>query len=203
MAAAAAYLGALTARAWWALRRGEHRTTVQSEPSTRFAVLIPAHDEELLIGDTLRSLERQRYPEALYAVHVVADHCGDDTASVVRSHRAEVHELNTQEGGGKGPALAWLLDRLNSRGEEFDAVAVVDADTLVDERFLAVMDSADRFWYTGDSSALRGPRGRGVCLHGSRGRRTRHSSLPSPARAHPSAARRAFTGTAWCSTPGC
>ena len=52
-----------------------------------------------------------------------------------------MHELDTPEGGGKGPALRWLLGRLWERDDAHDAVVIVDADTLVDRDFLRVMDA--------------------------------------------------------------
>src|SRR5579864_2974975 len=42
---------------------------------TRFAILIPAHDEELLIGRLLLNLRELEYPADQYVVHVVADNC--------------------------------------------------------------------------------------------------------------------------------
>ncbi len=109
-----AYLGMLTVAAWSAVGRDRHRTAVAEAPTTRFVVLIPAHNEEQLIGETLASAALD-YPADLYRVHVVADHCTDDTAKIVRDRGAEVHELDTPEGGGKGPALRWLLGRLWER----------------------------------------------------------------------------------------
>jgi hypothetical protein len=136
-----AYLGMLTVAAWSAVGRDHHRTGMTGAPTTRFVVLVPAHNEEQLIGETLASLEQLDYPHDLYRVHVVADHCTDDTAKIVRDHRAEVHELDTPEGGGKGPALRWLLGRLWERDDAHDAVVIIDADTLVDRDFLRVMDA--------------------------------------------------------------
>jgi 1,2-diacylglycerol 3-beta-glucosyltransferase len=141
VAAATAYPFALTTVAWWRIAGGRHRTQLRAVPTTRFLVLIPAHDEELLIGDTLASLEQLDYPPRLFEVHVVADHCTDDTAKVVRRHAAQLHELDTADGGGKGPALRWLLEQLHERGTPHDAVLILDADTLVAGDFLRVMDA--------------------------------------------------------------
>jgi hypothetical protein len=135
------YLAALTAVAWWARRRGAARTPLTGPPSHRFVVLVPAHDEERLIGSAVDSLVGLDYPDDLWTVHVVADNCTDATAPIARAHGAEVHERHDPEHGGKGPALAWVLARLHDRGECFDAVAVIDADTSVSQNFLQVMDA--------------------------------------------------------------
>jgi hypothetical protein len=53
-------------------------------PEPLASVVIPAHDETVLVGDTLRSLLSGVAPGALEVV-VVANGCTDDTATVARS----------------------------------------------------------------------------------------------------------------------
>ena len=128
------YLGLLTVVGW---RRPSPPTVVPS-PRTRFAVLVPAHNEEAGIGDTLTSLCSLDYPNDLVSIHVVADNCTDSTASVARAHPCTVHVRTVPTEPGKGPALNWLLGQL--RAGSFDAVAIVDADTIVVPDFLRAMD---------------------------------------------------------------
>jgi 1,2-diacylglycerol 3-beta-glucosyltransferase len=131
------YLAVLTASAWIASAR---RTTVRAAPATRFAVLVPAHDEEEMIADTLASLARLEHER--YSVHVVADHCTDGTVEVAQAAGVDVRE-NSSGTRGKGPALQWLLDQVLADAERdglvIDAVAIVDADTLVDRHFLSAV----------------------------------------------------------------
>lgn len=127
--AASAYLGGLTVLAWIARARGLHRPLGRA-PGLRLAVLIPAHDEEALIGATVDSVLASDYPPELLQVHVIADHCTDRTAEIATRHGAIVHEHSRP--GGKGAALSYALDRLSAGEPRPDAVAVVDADTLVD-----------------------------------------------------------------------
>jgi 1,2-diacylglycerol 3-beta-glucosyltransferase len=136
------YLGGLTVAAWRVVLRGRPGTDSSSTPFHRFLVLVPAHNEEHSLSRTLRSLAAISYPATHVAVHVVADNCEDATADVARSEGAEVHERRGLERPGKGPALAWLLQRLWDRGEIHDAVAIVDADTVVDKDFFRVMNAA-------------------------------------------------------------
>ncbi|HNS52815.1 MAG TPA: glycosyltransferase family 2 protein [Anaerolineae bacterium] len=109
-------------------------------PGTRFAVAIPAHDEAGVIGATLAQLSRQLYPRELYDVHVVADHCTDDTAGVSRMAGALVHERRDLPRGRKAYAVRWLLERILADPRQYEAVAVFDADSQVDPEFLGVMD---------------------------------------------------------------
>lgn len=136
-----AYLDVLTAAAWWQRAQGdrEHPAVV---PAQRLAVLVPAHDEEQLIGSTVASLVGQDYPAGRLAVHVVADNCTDRTAELAAAAGAEVHERTDPARPGKGPALEWLLDRLRRRGEPIDAFVFIDADTLAEPGFLEAVDRA-------------------------------------------------------------
>jgi hypothetical protein len=135
------YLGLLTVGAWQAIRAGRNRTRRPPTPRHRFMMLVPAHNEERLIGEALASLGAVDYPPELVAVHVVADNCTDATADIVRAHGMEVHERHAPDAGGKGPALQWLLQRLWARGEPHDAVVIIDADTTISPNFLRVMDA--------------------------------------------------------------
>jgi 1,2-diacylglycerol 3-beta-glucosyltransferase len=109
------------------------------EPSTRFAIAIPAHDEASVIAATVIRLHSLEYPAELFAVHVVADHCSDETAELARQAGAIVHERNHGPRTGKGAALAWLFERMLD--DQCDAVVVFDSDTKVEVDFLRVMDA--------------------------------------------------------------
>jgi glycosyltransferase involved in cell wall biosynthesis len=138
---AVGYLSVLTAAAWLGRAKGKHRTALPPAPRHRFTVLIPAHNEERLIGATLQSLAELDYPEELVSVHVVADHCTDGTAAVVRAHGVSVDEHDDPYPAGKGPALQRLLHRLSLQRELGDAVVFIDADTTVSRDFLRIVDA--------------------------------------------------------------
>lgn len=118
-------------------------TQPSQHPQHRFAIAIPAHDEEAVIGHTVARLQQIDYPKALFDIHVVADHCSDQTAALARMAGAVVHERNTTPRGSKGAALRWLFAHiLNEAGESsHDAVLIFDADTQVDANFLRIMDA--------------------------------------------------------------
>ena len=96
-------------------------------------VLIPARNEELHLAATLASLRRQTV--APTAVWVIADNCTDATADVARANGAEVYttvENRHRKAGGLNQLLARLLPTLGP----FDAVLVMDADTVMVDDFL-------------------------------------------------------------------
>lgn len=119
------------------------RTTAlhKLRPSTRFVLLVPAHNEETLLPMLLANLRTLDYPQALYAIHVVADNCSDGTAAVARAAGAIVHERVDRVAVGKGHALQWLISRLQKARTQYDAAVILDADTVIAPNFLTVMDA--------------------------------------------------------------
>lgn len=106
---------------------------------TKFAVLIAARNEELVIGPLINSLLTQEYPSDLYDIWVVPNNCTDNTALAARNFGAEVLEC-TVPVKSKGEVLRFAYNRL--RGRRYDAWLVFDADNVVDSRFLAEMNNA-------------------------------------------------------------
>ncbi len=110
-----------------------NRIRVIARGRPRLLVFIPAHNEELLLEPCIRSLRLQRYPKSHLSVVVIADNCTDSTAAVARSAGARCLERTDLEQKGKPRAIAWALDQIDYRS--FDAVIIIDADTIVDPDF--------------------------------------------------------------------
>ena len=62
-------------------RKPEPRASQTERPGRRFLVVIPAHNEQANISETVRSCLAVSYPRALFDVLVIADNCTDATAS--------------------------------------------------------------------------------------------------------------------------
>lgn len=86
-------------------------------------ILVPAHNEEKVIADTLGALK-----ELAHAVQVlvVADNCTDETARIACSMGARVVERTSASLRGKGYALQYGLDQLKASPPA--VVIVLDAD---------------------------------------------------------------------------
>jgi cellulose synthase/poly-beta-1,6-N-acetylglucosamine synthase-like glycosyltransferase len=109
-------------------------------PSKRFALIVAAHNEELVIGHIVDSLSNQNYPKELYDIFVVADNCTDKTADIARQHGAKVYKRFNLEKRGKGHALEWIFARIYEMSDRYDAIGVFDADNLVSSNFLEEMN---------------------------------------------------------------
>ncbi len=109
----------------------------------RFAVVVCARNEERVIGALLDSLHAQDYPADCVDLYVAADNCTDGTAEEARRHGARVYERTNREQVGKGYALRWLLEKIETdHPGAYDAVAVFDADNLATPGFLRQMNEA-------------------------------------------------------------
>jgi len=119
-------------------RRLDRDSPSLATPRQRFLVVIPAHNEELGIVNTVLSCLAIDYPPSLYQVLVIADNCTDETASLAREAGARVIERDEPTKKSKGHALAFIVDKLSHDGEldTLDAIVVVDADSTVDPRLL-------------------------------------------------------------------
>ena len=87
-------------------------------------ILVPAHDEETGIAETVTVL-RAVIPPAV-RILVIADNCGDRTAEHARKAGAEVVERHDPDARGKGFALAFGRDALAADPPQ--VVLVIDAD---------------------------------------------------------------------------
>jgi cellulose synthase/poly-beta-1,6-N-acetylglucosamine synthase-like glycosyltransferase len=99
----------------------------------RFLVLIPAHNEERVIGKGLAAIQADRRPQD--TVLVVADRCSDKTAEVARSFGASVLERGEDEVPGRAAARQAGLE--HERDGEWDAVVMLDADSVIEPGFFA------------------------------------------------------------------
>ena len=132
-------LGYLLLLALGAIRSTSPLGIYQRSASTRFIIVIPAHDEASVIRATVNRLLAIDYPAHLYSIHIVADHCSDNTAEIARHAGAVVHERNEGPRTGKGAALSWLFQSILEK-DQCDAIVIFDADTQVDPEFLRVMN---------------------------------------------------------------
>jgi 1,2-diacylglycerol 3-beta-glucosyltransferase len=102
-------------------------------PRARLLVLVPAHDEEQLIGACVRSLRAMERRHADAEIVVVADNCRDATAARARDGGARVLERADPARRGKPHAIQWVLDQTDLTA--YDAVVIVDADSTVTAAF--------------------------------------------------------------------
>jgi len=122
---------------------GLGRPRTELRPSSASAVIVvPAHDEEAVIGESLKSLKEVLLGDRI-RILVVADNCEDCTAQRARDEDVDVVERTDLKQRGKGYALAYAAEYL--RSDPPSVLVVMDADCRTDAASLAALvDSASR-----------------------------------------------------------
>lgn len=113
-------------------------------PEKKFAIFIPAHNEEIVISSIVENLQNVNYPKELYDVYVIADNCSDKTAdSAARAGAKVLVRVDTKD-KGKGYALKWAFDQVlfkEHNNNKYDSAVIFDADNLVSKDFLLEMNN--------------------------------------------------------------
>ena len=111
-------------------------------PTTRFLIVVPAHDEAGVIRETVQSCLGVDYPPDLLQVVVIADNCTDETADVAEAAGADVVVRVDPTRKSKGFALEDFFDGVITHPDlrPADAFVLVDADTSVARDILRAFD---------------------------------------------------------------
>lgn len=106
----------------------------------RFMAIIPAHNEEAVVGNLIESLKNQNYDKDLYDIYVIADNCTDNTAQVAKEAGAIVYKRFDETKKTKGYALDWFLKQKIEENAPYDAFFIFDADNIVHPDFIKNMN---------------------------------------------------------------
>ncbi len=112
------------------------------EPRKKFCVIVPAHNEEMMIESTLKGLiAAGARPEDIYLV----DDCSKDRTGDI-GRELGVNVLRNDPNLGKALGIERAFEVFNLT-HQYDYVALMDADTLVDvEYFIWMLESFDDPW---------------------------------------------------------
>ncbi|OGS17338.1 MAG: hypothetical protein A2234_05445 [Elusimicrobia bacterium RIFOXYA2_FULL_58_8] len=120
---------------------GSCRKPVSDGLFRRFAVILPAYNEETVIGFAIDSLLRMDYPADKFDIFIVADHCTDRTIELARASGVTVLEHSGPgKKSGKGRALKWACALILDM-KKHDALCYFDADSLAHPGFLLAMNA--------------------------------------------------------------
>lgn len=110
----------------------------------KFGIIIPARNEEEVIGDTVRKLFEQNYPRELYDVFVVAHNCTDKTAERAKEAGAIVFCCNDDDPKHRrvSYALQYGFRKILAEYDNYEAFIRFDADNLMNDDFIARMNDA-------------------------------------------------------------
>ena len=121
-----------------ARRKFRAKLTTIPENDAKLAIIIPAHNEELLVGRSVSSIRASAGPAI--KIFVIAHNCIDNTAARARTAGADVLVYNDPTAVGKGFALRHGFEHALAAGAH--AVMVVDADSIVSQNTVAAVLAA-------------------------------------------------------------
>lgn len=116
------------------------KSTPYAPPKSRFAVLIPARNEDGVIADAVQSVMVNDYPRNLYDVFVIVDDPNDPTAEIARREGAQVLVRENTSQPGLGRVLEWTIPRLMAQ-KKYDAFIVLGADCTISKDYLRLMNN--------------------------------------------------------------
>ena len=129
---------------YWAVGVFFTRKFPKAKQDHKYAVCIPARNEEAVIGNLIKSIRRQDYPAELITVFVVADNCTDSTAQIARDLGAVVYEHKNPAERTKGFGLKYLFEQISRDYgiEAFEGYFVFDSDNLLNKDYITRMNES-------------------------------------------------------------
>lgn len=134
------------------------RKKVKITPLTRYpkvTLVVPAHNEEVVIGKTTQAILDLNYPDDRLEVLIYADNCSDQTAAVVKkvlqAPKNQGRNIKLIERTGSGGKAGVLNDALKIAQGKY--IGVYDADAMPEENALyflvkKVLEQPERYMAT-------------------------------------------------------
>lgn len=117
----------------------KNKSIKSHEKLCRFAIIIPARNEEKVVGNLIDSLKKQNYPKDLYDIFVIPNNCNDKTEQIAMQKEAKVIKY-TIPVKSKGDVLRYTFNYLKS--SNYNAYIIFDADNIVHPEFLVKANDA-------------------------------------------------------------
>lgn len=120
------------------------KTYPHTNEKLRYGIIIPARNEEAVVGNLIESIRKNNYPQDKIDIFVIAHNCKDNTADVARAMGAIVYEYNNPEENTMGYAFRYLFDRIKEDYgiESYDGYFLFNADNIVDANYFDKMNDA-------------------------------------------------------------
>ena len=110
----------------------------------KYAVVIPARNEEPVIKNLINSIKKQDYPSELVTIFVIADNCTDNTAKVARENGAICYEHFNPDERTKGFALKYGFEQIEKDYgiQSFEGYFIFDSDNLLKKDYISRMNDS-------------------------------------------------------------
>ncbi len=116
----------------------------KTDEKLKYGVIIPARNEEAVIGNLIKSVYKNKYPQDKLQIFVIAHNCTDRTAQIARDLGATVYEYNNPDECTMGYAFRYLFDRIKEDYgvENYDGFFLFNADNILADNYFDKMNDA-------------------------------------------------------------
>ena len=127
---------------YWSISARKSVPVPHSDKLSKFAVLIAARNESHVITHLLESLSKQTYTKEYYSVYLIVEDRNDPTMKLAQEYgfHCFIRDRLTPDRRTKGFALQECIDHIDRHNREYDAYMIFDADNLLDDNYLEVMN---------------------------------------------------------------
>ena len=116
----------------------------KAQTQHKYGLIIPARNEEAVIGNLIKSIQKNDYPQDKIEILVVAHNCTDKTAQICRDLGATVYEYNNPNERTMGYAIRHIFEciRADKGVENYDGFFIFNADNILSKDYLTKMNDA-------------------------------------------------------------
>ena len=120
------------------------KTFPKADKQLKYGIIIPARNEEAVVGNLIKSIQNNKYPQDKLHIFLIAHNCTDKTAEIGRQHGVTVYEYNNTNECTMGYAFRYLFDRIREDYgiENYDGFFLFNADNICDDHFFDKMNDA-------------------------------------------------------------
>lgn len=110
----------------------------------KYGLIIPARNEELVVGNLIESMKKNDYPQELLQIFVIAHNCTDNTAEIARQYGATVYEYNNPKENTMGYAFKHLFSCIERDygTQNYDGFFLFNADNVLSKDYIEKMNDA-------------------------------------------------------------
>ncbi len=112
-----------------------------SKEKRKFAILVPARNEETVIRNLLVSLKNQNYDKDKYDIFVLPNNCTDRTEEICNIENVKTLKFK-EKISSKGEVLKLAFNRIENELKSYDAFLIFDSDNVVHPNFISKMNDA-------------------------------------------------------------
>lgn len=122
----------------------KRKTYPQAEEKLKYGLIIPARNEEAVVGNLIKSIQKNNYPQDKLHIFVIAHNCNDKTAEIARLLGATVYEYNNPKECTMGYAFKYLFSQIEKDYgvSSYDGFFLFNADNILDENYFSKMNDA-------------------------------------------------------------